>query len=583
MDNNKGKRTQYRNNISLVHQDDRVILEFPFKDCVLEAGMTKEDKKNKRCERFLNTEIEIDKQDIDVLQQPKVFTKFSEVSIKGEKEVNDSADNIFFDDSGNLKNHLLIKGNNLISLYSLQQKFAGKIKMIYIDPPYNTGGDANIFTYNNTYNHSSWLVFMKNRLEVAKQLLRDDGFIAIAIDHYELFYLGVLADEIFGRENRVGIISVLHNPEGRQHATYFTATNEFFLLYRKSDVARFFSTVLQENIRESKDIEDIYPESDDKGRWKEKSFIRLGGGDSSLRENKPNGWYPIFVNPESLNVYFVKKEGCVPIYPITKAGQDRSWKLVKDSAVEKIFSGDIYAKKTHNRIEIFEKYREGTLPFITTIWRNTKYNSKTHGTKLLQKVLGYTPDFSYPKSVYLVQDILKLTTKDNDIVLDFFAGSGTTGHATISLNTEDGGNRKFILCEQIDEHFDICKERITKVLQQSQDLFQQSVDDKVICFDLKTYNQLYMNQINITTNKADLKKVYSNMQKNAFLQFWFDKKQFENGEYDSLSLEEQKEKLRGILDINQLYLNYHDIDDVTHNVSEIDKTFTNQFYGNGAS
>ena len=117
--------------------------------------------------------------------------------------------------------NFIIKGNNLLTLHSLKKKFRNKIKLIYIDPPYNTGGDANIFTYNNNFNHSSWLTFMKNRLEIAKCFLTRDGFICIAIDHYELFYLGVLADEIFGRENRVGLVSIVNRPQGRQFADFF--------------------------------------------------------------------------------------------------------------------------------------------------------------------------------------------------------------------------------------------------------------------------------------------------------------------------------------------------------------------------
>ena len=181
-----------------------VALVWPFKDCVLEGGMTKEDQK--RDEIFFN-EI-LAKDEIDRLEEPKVLTNFKKFTSKVEEKVKDFTR----DENGTIKDNLIIKGNNLLALHSLKKEFAGKVKLIYIDPPYNTGGEANIFTYNNNFNHSTWLTFMKNRLEIAKDFLREDGFIAIAIDHYELLYLGVLADEIFGRDNRIGIVTIVHHP-----------------------------------------------------------------------------------------------------------------------------------------------------------------------------------------------------------------------------------------------------------------------------------------------------------------------------------------------------------------------------------
>ena len=139
---------------------------------------------------------------------PKVLTNWERHTAIGENEVTD----IQRDGNSIIQENLLIKGNNLIALHCLKQQFRGQVKLIYIDPPYNTGGEANIFTYNNTFNHSTWLTFMKNRLDVAKLLLRDDGFIAISIDSYELLYLGVLADEVFGRDNRVAILTIVHHP-----------------------------------------------------------------------------------------------------------------------------------------------------------------------------------------------------------------------------------------------------------------------------------------------------------------------------------------------------------------------------------
>ena len=134
----------------------------------------------------------------------------------------------------------------------MEKTYQEKIKLIYCDPPYNTGGSSDIFSYNNNFKHSTWLTFMKNRLEISKRLLRKDGFIAITIDHVELFYLGALADEIFGQENRVGIVTIFINPKGRQHERYFSASTEYMLVYAK-DVkeAEFQSVTIDEKKRYS--------------------------------------------------------------------------------------------------------------------------------------------------------------------------------------------------------------------------------------------------------------------------------------------------------------------------------------------
>ena len=227
--------TKYRNKIGLnidgkfLNERKEVALVWPFKDCVLEGGMTKEDEKRK--EIFFNEILAQD--EIDKLLAPKVLTNWKRYTQNGEEKVKE----LKRDENGIIRENLIIKGNNLLALHSLKQQFQNKIKLIYIDPPYNTGGDAETFTYNNNFNHSTWLTFMKNRLEIAKDFLREDGFIAIAIDHSELFYLGALADEIFDRENRVGLVTILHNPKGRNQSKFFSAKE-----YRRS------SSVLRLNI-----------------------------------------------------------------------------------------------------------------------------------------------------------------------------------------------------------------------------------------------------------------------------------------------------------------------------------------------
>ena len=577
----KGRYTSYQNKIRLANNDERntplddneVVLAFPYKDCVLTGGMTKEDKNKNIEERFLH--LEIDKKDIDALRDNKVLTNFSVVDINGEKKVTKADQVEFFDEKGNLKNNLLIKGNNLISLYSLREQFVGKIKMIYIDPPYNTGGEANIFTYNNSFNHASWLAFMRNRLEVAKRLLRDDGFIAITIDHAELFYLGVLADEIFERENYITTISILHHPAGRTNDTFFASTNEFMLVYSKDK-----SKAVLGNFEMSKNIEESFNLEDDISKYKLENIMRKGETRNARREDRPKQFYPIYVSQDLQDISLEKQGGYSEVLPVDK-GIEWVWSFSPNTLQEKINAGDIVAKN-NGGMSLYLKRRitdyKGQKP--RTVWHDARYNAMQYGTKLLEEILGYKPQFSYPKSLYAVLDTLKITTEKDDIILDFFAGSGTTGHATLALNAEDGGNRKFIMCEQIDEHFSVCKERITKVLQKSEDLFNQASDEKVIACELKKYNQEYIDQIRGAKTKDELKKVCKQILSSShpFLQFDFIKEDFDCDD-KTISLEEQKAKLVQVLDVNQLYHNQLDMKDRTHNISQLDQELTNKFYG----
>ena len=248
---NKGSYTEYSNKIGLysnsqesfISQSPDVVLNFPYKDCVLEGGMTKEDAK--RDERFLN--VKLDKRDIDTLFDPKVLTNFKYIDGNGERELSANDDVEFFDKNGELKQNLLIKGNNLVALHTLREKLAGKIKLIYIDPPYNTNNDG--FKYNDSFNHSAWLTFIKNRLEIAKTLLSDDGSIYVNIDYNEAHYLKVLMDEIFGRDNflteiiwRMGFLSGY-----KTAAKKYIRNHDTILYYVKNKDNYLFNKVYIEN------------------------------------------------------------------------------------------------------------------------------------------------------------------------------------------------------------------------------------------------------------------------------------------------------------------------------------------------
>ncbi len=562
----KGRYTELPNKIGLystsrgsfIKNDNDVVLSFPFKDTVLEAGMSKEDVG--RDERFLHQEL--DTKDIDTLEEPKVLTDFRYVDKDGERPLTASSDVSFFDDDGNLTQNLLIKGNNLLALYTLREKLAGKVKFIYIDPPYNTRTDANTFAYNNNFNHSSWLTFMRNRLEVAKELLTEDGMIFIDIDHYELFYLGVLADEIFGFENRIGVLAVVNNLGGRFNK-FFSQAHENKIVYAKNaEKAEIKELVL--------DNSDRFQLEDELGRYKRRALQR--SGDGSLREDRPTMFYPIFYNPDTQDITTSKpsSDGYVEILPIDTNGVERRWRWGK-AMVEEKWQTEIEARKVDREYRLFTKDRmKGEKP--KTVWFKPEYSGAS-GTGSLKDLLGEKA-FSYPKAVALVKDSIQISTEPNDIVLDFFGGSGTTAQAVMAQNAEDGGSRKFILIEQMNYVNNVTFKRLENAIKK---LLR---DTSFVYFELKKYNQEYVDRIMEATSLSELEDLYVDMRNNAFLKFWFDRTEFEKDEnFRNKDLDGRKQALADILDENQLYLNYADMNDTRHTVSADEKALTDKFYG----
>jgi len=551
--------TSFKNKIGLIDDNDHFISEkgdvelvWPYKDCVLEGGQSKDEQQ--RDEIFWNETLAPDQ--IDRLLYPKVLTNFSKYTVDGFQKLN----HISLDDN------LIIKGNNLLALSSIRRKYEGKIKMIYIDPPYNTSGSGDTFSYNNSFKHSTWLTFMSNRIRLAKELLTNDGFIAIAIDHVELFYLGVLVDEIFGRENRVGIVSVVHKPEGRNQEKFFATSNEFMLVYAKNkSIAKFTSVILDEEKKKE------YNKSDEKGVYKLNNYLRSGGGDHNLRVNKPHFFYPIYVNPDTLEISLEYQNGLVEVLPITSSGQERTWKTKKDTFIERLNEGEIVAvKEADGTITINEKYRQGQL--IKTHWIGKRYNAINNGTKVLENILG-SKEFSYPKSLYTVQDIINICTNKDDIVLDFFAGSGTTAHAVLNLNKEDGGNRKFIIIEQMDYIRNVTVERIKKIIEQF------GKGSFVYC-ELLQLNECFIDEIKASQTDEQLMNIWKKIKESDFLSYKIDINIFEENitQFKELSMINKKKFLIETLDKNMLYVNYCDIDNGDYSIDDYIKSINRQFY-----
>jgi adenine-specific DNA-methyltransferase len=358
--------------------------------------------------------------------------------------------------------HILMESDNYLALKYLQYTHEDKIDVIYIDPPYNTG--AKDWKYNNDYvdkedifKHSKWLSFMEKRLKLAKKLLKPTGFIIIAIDHYELFTLGMLCDQIFNETNRVGIVNIVHKPEGRQHDRFFSPSNEYMLVYAKNkDIGRFNKTTISFSKSEQFTLED------DIGKFMLKPYLNNDIESRSLESNKPHFYYPIFVSKDLKTISLTECKECHEIFPITKQGIKKTWITIKKTTQKRIDNNILVAKEINGNIEIYYKFREQQR--YTTHWTDTKYNATAHGTTLLKNLLG-TNAFDFPKSVYAIKDSLKITLPKNGICLDFFAGSGTTFQAVAELNEEDGGTRQCILVTNNESNIcrDVTWERVKRV------------------------------------------------------------------------------------------------------------------------
>jgi adenine-specific DNA-methyltransferase len=523
-----------------------VVLVWPYKDCVLEGGQTKED--HKRDEIFWNETLVPD--EIDRLFEPKVLTNFKRFDKDGEHKVSEVKD----------ADNLIIKGNNLLALHTLKEKFAGKVKLIYIDPPYNPDSNSNTFCYNNTFNESTWLTFIKNRLEAAKTLLRNDGVLIVAIDDNEQAPLWMLLRELF-KEYEIHCITIVHNPRGVQ-GTNFSYTHEYAFFV----VPKGRRSIGDRNINE--DEIDF-------------SNLRNWGGES-LRTDGKNCFYPVIVEDNKIAGFGdVLEENIHPagqtveegsrclVYPIDGSGVERKWRYARQSVedVEHL----LRAKKTKRGYEIEIGKDFGT---YRTVWQDPRYDANEYGTKIVKALV---PDckFDFPKSLYNVYDcIYAAVAQDKDaIVLDFFAGSGTTAHAVLELNKEDKGNRRYILCEQMHYVETVTVKRLQKVIANN------GQGDFVYC-ELLKWNEQYVERIEEAKSTKDLADIWRTMQDKAHLSYKVDLEAFDRNakEFAQLSFEDQRKLLLEVLDKNQLYVNYCEIEDADYKVSEEDEKLNKLFY-----
>jgi len=570
----KGRYTKYGNKIGLysnskgsfIKNDTSVVLNFPFKDAVLEAGMSKEDVE--REERFLH--MELDSKDIDTLEEPKVLTSFQYIDKDGEKALNAHDDIEFFDTDGNLNQNLLIKGNNLLALYTLREKLAGQIKLIYIDPPYNTGNDG--FKYNDSFNHSAWLAFMKNRLEIAKEMLRDDGVIFVHCDDNEQAYLKVLMDEIFTPSNFQATIINNATPNGRDYGA-FAQNQEYIHVYSKDVSSVKMYKIAEDNLAK-------YNKEDSIGKY---YLHPLFNSNSNFhKNNRPNLYYPFYVSQQQNNegyhnLSLTKEEHSVEVFPpiSRKDGTEFVWRWGKEKSTQNLNVEIVGQKMSNGEYRVAQKMRlSDKLP--RTIWSDSGFSNR-RGTEELQSLFN-GKIFAYPKSEELIKEIITIATSEGDTVLDFCLGSGTTAAVAHKMN------RRWVGIEQMDYIETVAKERLRKVVAGEQGGISEDVGWKVggsfVYFELKKYNQEYADRIMEATSLSELEDLYVDMRNNAFLKFWFDRNVFEKDEdFRKLDLDGRKKALVEVLDENQLYLNYADMGDTRHKVTADEKTLTDRFYG----
>jgi len=561
--------TRFRNRIGLTIGDKylrergEMALVWPYKDCLLEGGQTKEEEKRK--EIFFNEVLAQD--EINRLLDPKVLTNFTRYTAKGKEKVKE----LKRDENDVIRENLIIKGNNLLALHTLKTQFRGQVKLIYIDPPYNTGNDS--FGYNDNFNHSTWLTFMKNRLAISLELLRDDGFIFISCDDNEQAYLKILCDEIFGNDNFAAQIIVQSNKRGQTYKE-ISKTHEYLLVYAKSELS------------EIKELERTggFSTKDDKSGFELRELRNRNP--KFGRFNRPNLFYPIYADPANPD-----KDGLLPIslekskrynveiLPLNSVGEESCWRWGKDKVrqnnCENTRISDVVAKlKTTSKYGIYEKYRKETYK-AKSIWAETKVINEQGTMELRQMELSN--EFDFPKPTYLIEKILRLGSDEASIVLDFCAGSGTTAQAVLELNNQDGGKRNFILIEQLDYIERVTIERAKKSLAE---------DSNFIYCELMKYNEAFMERIEAAATSKELLKIWKKMAENSFLNWYVNPampeeavKDFEELGKTEDGVEKQKHLLAGLLDKNQLYVHLSEIDDAQFKVNHEDKELNKAFYG----
>lgn len=553
--------TKFENKIGLtaggkfIDETADVVLDFPFKDTVLKAGMTKEDQKDAD-EPFLHETIA--KAEIDQLLEPKIFVN----ATKYDQENLDGAPVDTFED-----NNLIIKGNNLIALNSLKKRYTGCVKLIYLDVPYffkkTISEDA--FKYNSNFHLSAWLTFLKNRLEIAKELLSEKGSIWINISEDGMHYLKILADSVFTNDKFVGTIP-RKTRNGKSDVPYNLSQDfDWILVY----TAGFENDEII-----GRQVKRQYLETEDfpNRPWRKADITK-----QTTIQQRPNSNFTM-INPKTGKEY--------PVNP------KRSWAVAKDTFQEWYENGGIGFPDDYD-------FMSGDRPF-RRIFKDEdddkNKSSAVYSDFLLKLYSGKTVnklgndqidnlfernDFDYAKPEELLSEIMKVTTTEHDMVLDFFMGSATTQAVAMKMK------RRFIGIEQMDYIKTVSVERLKKVIAGEQGGISKDVNwqggGSFVYAELMEKNQGYLKDVQQAETTKQLEDVVQRMiEGGADFDFRVDvEKVLQNPEYQAMSLADKKQLIVKVIDKNQLYYAYSDMDD--YNVQELmadsDIAFNKSFYG----
>lgn len=639
--------TSYPNRIGLydgkefIMDRTEVVINFPFKDCILEGGQTTEEgidtyfeydekvtktqekqgweaetynkKQDKRKEIFFNEILAQD--EIDRLLDEKAFVNWKRYTKNGVEEVEE----IKRDQNGLIRENLIIKGNNLLALESLKSQFKGQIKLIYIDPPYYfmDNKDQDSFRYNTNFKLSTWLTFMKNRLEIAKELLKDDGVIFVQIDDDGQAYLKVLMDEIFGQKNYLNTICVkmknIAGASGGGEDKKLKKNIEFILLYCKDyQFVKSYNPVYE--YTEIYDLVQYYRENNIS--WKYTSVLYYEGDKEYLCSTVDGSGDEIKIykriNPIFKSVSQIAKEEGLSEREVYYKYMDRIFTTampqssIRERVLEviereedrlELYSIEYIPKSGKNKGKIYEQFYKGKKLRLVTWLRDVVekkgdlyYKKDLKGTfwdGINLNNLSKEGNVRFPngkKPEQLIKDIMKLYVEKGDIVMDFFLGSGTTAAVAHKMNIQ------YIGIEQLDYGKEDAVTRLKNVINgdengisKDEDINWQGGGNFIYC-ELAKWNEKAKEEIMNCNSLEELKELFTSLCDKYYLDYnirvnEFKNKIIEEEEFKKLPLEEQKKMFLTMLDLNQLYVQRTEMEDKKYGISEKDQRLTRMFYG----
>lgn len=576
--------TNFKNKIGLTAKGEylteanEVVLDFPYKDCVLEGGQTKEDQKRK--EIFWNETLASD--EVDRLFDAKVLTNWKRIDESGEQEMKnlDSTDTNF-----------LLKGNNLLVLHSLKQRFKKEVNLIYIDPPYNTGNDG--FNYNDSFTNATWLTFMLNRLKVARELMAETGVILVQINDHNQTYLKTLLDEVFGTDNFINLISVrTKSPSGFKTVNLgLFETAEYILMYGKDKKKfkynpQYVNSGYDENYSGLiKNIEDSYD------KWEIDDLRKVICRDEGIDPESTHHPYSKVKSKIGEGLYLQKLADLAiqndkAVFRLTAIGDDAGKETIEVRDKSKDNPGIVYRVEREsgtdryildgqeiafysNKVKEIDGERVPTT-LLTNIWSDIAYEGiAAEGGVRLKK--GKKPE-------KLLRRIIEMTTNPNDLVLDFHLGSGTTCAVAHKLG------RRYIGIEQLDYGKNDSLVRLKNVVNGDSSGISSFVSWKgggsFVYAELAENAASYISKIEALKSSKEAATLWNELKEEPFISYRVSPSEFDANieSFEQLELDDQKKLLISTIDKNHLYINYADIDDKTYNISDADKKLNLQFY-----